>query len=470
MKPCIYTSKKRYEDLELYQRMIECFASAALVKGKYLDLMNFSKDEFKQVIDPIIVERIFHPEHGYTSPDGSLELSMLIKELERLRLIKNTGLSTKQADKIVSQLACGLGNGVTGVISGIFWAISKIKASHKNEVITFRPSYPVFESLAKQNNFKIKPVLTKRENGFLPSFEEIKKNCSSKTAAIALVYPNNPSFTTFQDKKILKRIVEFCQKNKIFLIADNIYQEMMFNGKKHIEIFSLVNKPDYIIKLFGPSKDRPFFTGHRLGYYIGDPKIGEAYFDYCASNFICLGTFAKNIFSLDLLFRILLYKKSKDLNQEDVKLLMPFLRGWMQNIDTKEIFGEIKKSKAFQTYKSSVEYNNEKLKSNLKELTKLINKSSVFEDFVNDNSGNAIFVKVNPKYYSGNDLTFYNDVLVNKKIALYPGNIFGMPIKNGSLWFRFTIIHTSKREIIKMLKEIEDCLIKRDTPPKINRF
>ena len=435
--------------------MIECFASAALVQGKYLDLMNFSKGEFKQVIDPKIVEKIFQPEHGYTSPDGSLELSMLIKELEKLRLIKNTGLSTKQADKIISPLACGLGNGVTGVIAGIFWSLDKIRDKKKNEVITFRPSYPVFESLAKQNNFIVKPVLTKRENNFLPSFEEIKKNSNSKTAAIVIVYPNNPSF-----KHELKQIANFCQKNRIFLIIDNIYQEMMFNGKKHIEIFSLVDKPDYIIKLFGPSKDRPFFTGHRLGYYIGDSKIGEAYFDYCASNFICLGTFQKNIFSLDLLFRILLYKNSKDLKQDDVKLLMPFLRGWMQNINTKEIIARINKSKAFQKYKIAVDYNNNKLKSNLSELKKIVEKSLIFDDVINETSGNAIFARINPKYYSGNDLSFYDDVLAKRKIALYPGNIFGMPIKKDSLWFRFTIIHTSKKEIIKMLKELESMLIK----------
>jgi len=462
MKPIIYKSKKRYEDLELYQRMMECFASAALIKGRYLDLMNFSKDEYKQVIDPKVVEQIFRPEHGYTSPDGSLELSSLIKKLEILRLIKNNNLSKKAANKIISQTAVGLGNGVTGVISGIFWAVNKINNPVKNEVIIFNPSYPVFEILAKQNNLKVKPILTKRENNFLPSFKEIKKNSNNKTAIIILVYPNNPSFTTFQDKKELKQIVNFCQKNKIFLISDNIYQEMMFNNKKHIEIFSLTNKPDYIIKVFGPSKDRPFFTGHRLGYYIGDPKIKEEYFNYCANNFVCLGTYAKNIFSLDLLFRILIYKKSKNINLSDIKLLPPSLRGWMQNINSKEIYKKINKYKLFEKYKIAVNYNNNKLKANLNNLSKLIKKSIIFEDIINDMGGNAIFVKVNPKYYNGNDLSFYKHILLEKKIALYPGNIFGMPIKKGSLWFRFTVIHTSRKKIKKMLKEIEKYLINKN--------
>jgi len=438
---------------------MECFASAALLGGRYLDLMNFSKDEFKQVIDPIIVEKIFRPEHGYTSPDGSLELSPLIKELETIRLMKNSQISKKSANQIISLLTTGLGNGATGVISGLFTAIKKIKNPGKNEVLIFRPTYPIFEILAKNNNYKVKPVLTKRENNFLPTFKEVKKNCHHKTAILVLVYPNNPSFTTFKNKNQLKKIVRFCQKNKIFLIADNIYQDMMFNQHKHIEIFSLTNKPDYLIKVFGPSKDRPFFTGHRLGYFIGDPRIKEEYFNYCANNFICLGTFAKNIFSLDLLFRITVYKKLKQINLSDAKLLLPFLRGWMQNIDSKEIYKKINKYKLFQKYKTANNYNSNKLKKNLKLFYQLITKSIVFDDIINDATGNALFVKVNPNYYRHNDLSFYNHILTTKKIAFYPGNIFGMPITKNNLWFRFTIIHASKTEIKKMLKELENYLI-----------
>jgi aspartate/methionine/tyrosine aminotransferase len=459
MKTSVYPSKEDFRNLSLYQRMIECFASAALVKGRYLDLMNFSKKEFRQVIDPITVEKIFKPEHGYTSPDGSLELSLLIKELEICRLIENSGLGKKEAEKIISQTTTGLGNGVTGVLSGIFYSINKIKNPKKNEVITFRPSYSIAESLAEQNGFKIIPILTKREDNFLPSFKDITKNANSKTAAIVLVYPNNPTFTTFQDKSELKKIVDFCQKNEIFLIADNIYQEMMFGGEKHVEILSLVDNPNYIVKLFGPSKDRPFFTGHRLGYYVGDPKIAEPYFDYCSTNFVCLSTSAKNIFSLDLLFRVLLYKK-EDLEFESVDLLLPFLMGWMQSINKEKIYEKIKRSGSFKRYKDAVMFNDKKLKNNLEFVKKFIKRSPVFEDIVNNDGGNAIFIKINPKYYSGDDLEFYEELLIRRKIAVYPGNIFGMELKENDTWFRITIIHDSKEEIVNLLKEVEIVCLK----------
>lgn len=460
MKTSIFNSKKDFSNLSLYQRMIECFASAALIKGKYLDLMNFSKKEFKQVIDPISIEKIFKPEHGYTSPDGSLELSLLIKEFEVQRLIKNSNFTREKAEKILSKTAVGLGNGVTGVLAGIFYAINNIKDFNKKEVITFRPSYPLAESLAEQSGFTIIPVYTKRENFFLPSFEDIAENVSKETAAIILVYPNNPTFTTFRDKLTLKKIVDFCQREKIFLIVDNIYQEMMFGNKKHLEIFSLTEKPEYIIKLYGPSKDRPFFTGHRLGYYIGDPRIEEFYFDYCSVNFVCLGTFPKNIFSLDLLFRILLYKEEAVLKIEDIDLLMPFLKGWMQKIDNENLYKKIKMGKIFEKYKKAIEFNNKKLIQNLTDIKEFISQSPVFSDVINDNGGNAIFIKINPNYFSGNDLELYEELLIRRRIAIYPGNIFGMEIKEKEAWFRITVIHDSKKTIINLLEEIEIVCLK----------
>ena len=142
MKPVIFQSKEELKDVEPYQLLIETFVIAAMTPdSKCLDQMNYLKEEYKEVLKVCDVENIFSPEHGYTSPDGSLELTLLIKELEVQRLLKNN-VSEQQARNLIEKTTCGIGHGVTGVLSNVLEAIKKLKNVQHPEIILPTPSYP----------------------------------------------------------------------------------------------------------------------------------------------------------------------------------------------------------------------------------------------------------------------------------------------------------------------------------------
>ncbi|MEZ4732217.1 MAG: aminotransferase class I/II-fold pyridoxal phosphate-dependent enzyme [Caldilineaceae bacterium] len=75
-----------------------------------------------------------------------------------------------------------------------------------------------------------KHVHTKRENNFLPTFADIKAEVTENTVAIILTYPTNPSQATYEGERLsdLTAMINFCQEQGIFLIVDNIYQDLLF--------------------------------------------------------------------------------------------------------------------------------------------------------------------------------------------------------------------------------------------------
>ncbi|MFA5021845.1 MAG: aminotransferase class I/II-fold pyridoxal phosphate-dependent enzyme [Patescibacteria group bacterium] len=353
--------------------------------------MNYSKKEFKPLLDLTIAEKIFQPEHGYSSPDGTAELGRVIKKFEVLRTAKNSNIPAEKLEILFKEAGIGVAPGTTAVVSGILHSIAKLK---KGEIILPIPTYPVYDDLIKICQCKPVYLYTQRSNNFLPNFNEIINKVTKKTIAIILVYPNNPSFTTFKNSKQLRKLVSYCQKNKIFLIVDNIYQDMIFSNQKHIEIFSLTKKTDYIFKVYGLSKDRPFFSGHRAGYYIGDSRIAEDFLDHCLTNWVCNTNVTKNLLALDLIFRITLLKNLKFPTKDDLLMLGPTLGGWSRSINYDRIYSLIKFRKLFKIYKKNLLLMERKIIKNLRECRNYVNKSKYFEDYSNDLIGNAIIIKI----------------------------------------------------------------------------
>ena len=75
-----------------------------------------------------------------------------------------------------------------------------------------------------------KPVVVKPAKGFNVTLKEITSKVTPKTKAVLLNAPNNPSGTVFEEA-FIKGIVEFCEEKRIFLVMDDIYHKLVFDGK-----------------------------------------------------------------------------------------------------------------------------------------------------------------------------------------------------------------------------------------------
>lgn len=122
------------------------------------------------------------------------------------------------------------------------------------------------------------PVAVSPEDGsFIPRMKDIEQNVSSYTKAIIINNPNNPSGMIYPEA-FIKEIVTFCEKKGIYLIMDDIYKSLVFEGKKTANPFDFVSDfSDHskLIIINGVSKAYAM-TGFRIGWAIGNKKLVKA--------------------------------------------------------------------------------------------------------------------------------------------------------------------------------------------------
>ena len=122
------------------------------------------------------------------------------------------------------------------------------------------------------------PVCAPAEDGsFYPTIQDIEQRVSSYTKAIIINSPNNPSGAMYSEE-FIANIVEYCEKKDIYLIMDDIYHRLIFDGKKPINCFDYAkdkSENSKIIVINGVSKQYAM-TGFRIGWAVGNKKVIEA--------------------------------------------------------------------------------------------------------------------------------------------------------------------------------------------------
>ena len=196
----------------------------------------------------------------YTPVGGIDELKdAIIKKFQR-----DSGLSYKRSEIIVS---CGGKHSFYNLAQAIF--------DQGDEVIIPAPywvSYPPMVALANAT-----PVIveTTEKNEFKITPEQLQKTTSSKTKALVLNSPSNPTGSAYT-KKELEKIAEIAIANNFFVISDEIYEKIVYDGFEFVSIASLndeIKKRTVIVH--GVAKTYSM-TGWRIGYAAGPEEIISA--------------------------------------------------------------------------------------------------------------------------------------------------------------------------------------------------
>ena len=110
---------------------------------------------------------------------------------------------------------------------------------------------PVFLPIREANHFQIDP-------------NELEKMITPKTKAILLNSPSNPTGMVI-NRDILEKVAEIAKKYNLFIISDELYEDILFDGRKHLSIASLPGMKERTISIFGFSKSYAM-TGWRIAY------------------------------------------------------------------------------------------------------------------------------------------------------------------------------------------------------------
>ncbi len=140
-----------------------------------------------------------------------------------------------------------------------------------DEVIIPEPFYANYNGFATNAGIKVKPIFSSIESGFaLPPIEEFEKNITERTKAILVCNPNNPTGYLYS-KEELEVLRDIVKKYDLFLIADEVYREFTYDGRKHYSAMYLDGIEQNVILIDSVSK-RYSACGARLGWMASKNK------------------------------------------------------------------------------------------------------------------------------------------------------------------------------------------------------
>jgi len=144
-----------------------------------------------------------------------------------------------------------------------------------DKVLVSTPCYVTFPVQIKLAGGIPVYVPTKEENNFRITLKELSSKYSPDVKVILLNSPNNPSGASFK-KQDLEEIADFVVKNKLWVITDEVYENLVYDNVKHVSITSLnQNIKDRTITINSVSKTYAM-TGFRVGYAAGPKEIISA--------------------------------------------------------------------------------------------------------------------------------------------------------------------------------------------------
>jgi len=249
---CLDTLKvsKKVAGVEYAIRDIVESARKVQEKGMKVDYLNIGDpvqfgfqppDNVRQAL----IDAINKGENYYSSSEGLLELRQEIAKKENAK-----GLSISSEEILVTN----------GVSEGLDMVISSI-VEDGDEVLLPGPYYPPYASYVRLHG-GIPVEFAVDLNNSTPDIEDIKSKITSKTVAICLISPNNPTGVVFNEKS-LKDLVDIANQHNLYIICDEIYDQIVFD-EKFVGIGKVAGDSPVIV-LNGFSKVH-LMSGWRIGY------------------------------------------------------------------------------------------------------------------------------------------------------------------------------------------------------------
>lgn len=145
----------------------------------------------------------------------------------------------------------------------------------QEEVIFPAPYWVSYPEMAKICGGIGVPVLPE-DGTFHPRIEDIEERVGSYTKAVIINSPNNPTGVMYS-KEFIANIIDFCEKKDLYLIMDDIYHQLIFDGKKKVNPYEFAktqNENSKLIIVNGVSKAYAM-TGFRIGWAIANKNLIE---------------------------------------------------------------------------------------------------------------------------------------------------------------------------------------------------
>jgi aspartate aminotransferase len=233
-------------------RRLAPLAAAARAAGKTLYALNIGQPDIET--PRVILDRLRGYDARFIPYGPSQGLPEFIDALGFY--YRSVGLDVAAEDIFVT----------TAGSEAILFALGAI-CDPGEEVLVFEPFYTNYNGFAAMVGVVPVPVTTRAEDGYhLPDSKAIEAKIGPKTRGILICSPNNPTGTVYTDEE-MERLAALCSKRGLYLIADEVYREFVYDGGVHHSALTLPGLEDQVIVVDSVSK-RYSLCGVRVGNIV----------------------------------------------------------------------------------------------------------------------------------------------------------------------------------------------------------
>lgn len=206
----------------------------------------------------------------YTNPRGLLSLREALAE----KLRRHNNITADPEREIL----------VTSGSTAAFEAVCALLLDPGDEVVNFVPYYPYHHNALRRYGAKVNLVeLSGPDYTFDPN--DLNSACSNKTKFIIVNTPGNPSGKVFTEQE-LDIVAEAAERCGALVVTDEIYEYMVFDGRKHVSPASLPRLSGRTITIGGYSKTFAI-TGWRVGFAVVPPQLADRAAALLDSIYVC---------------------------------------------------------------------------------------------------------------------------------------------------------------------------------------
>jgi len=229
-------------------------AKALEAQGRSIISLSIGQPDFQTPshIVEAAIKALKDGHHGYTPANGIPQL----REAVASDLYRRHGVNVDPGNVLV----------VPGGKVTMFFAILMF-GEPGAEIIYPNPGFPIYESAIKFTGATPVALPLLEENGFSFTAEAVLKRITPATRLIILNSPANPTGGTASKAEVEKLVAGLAQHPNICVMSDEIYSEMLYDGREHISLLKYPELKDRLILLDGWSKTYAM-TGWRMGYSV----------------------------------------------------------------------------------------------------------------------------------------------------------------------------------------------------------
>lgn len=200
---------------------------------------------------------------GYSTAKGSFSARKAIMQYAQLKQIPNVSIEDVYT-----------GNGVSELINLCMSAL----LDNGDEILIPSPDYPLWTACATLAGGKVVHYLCDEQSDWYPDLEDIKRKINSRTKAIVIINPNNPTGALYP-KELLQQIVETAREHQLIIFSDEIYDRLVMDEEEHVSIASLA--PDLFCVTFSGLSKSHMIAGFRIGWMVlsGNKAMAKDYIE-----------------------------------------------------------------------------------------------------------------------------------------------------------------------------------------------